>query len=186
MVGINKYPNLMETVKIEVLSSGDDAASTKVLKPRRASLEIEAIRKTTEELVAKTGVRPIVELASFGNLTMRKARAAFAYDFIGVSGFNVQQEKSFASALEAAESSAKSNSNVVVICSSDQDYDENAVAYVKAFRALNTDKVLLLAGAPANMNELTEAGLDGCVNMRSDVIASISSIQQKIQKSIKA
>ena len=186
MVGINKYPNLMETVKIEVLSSGDDAASTKVLKPRRASLEIEAIRKTTEELVAKTGVRPIVELASFGNLTMRKARAAFAYDFIGVSGFNVQQEKSFASALEAAESSAKSNSNVVVICSSDQDYDENAVAYVKAFRALNTDKVLLLAGAPANMNELTEAGLDGCVNLRSDVIASISSIQQKVQKSIKA
>ena len=186
MVGINKYPNLMETVKIEVLSSGDDAASTKVLKPRRASLEIEAIRKTTEELVAKTGVRPIVELASFGNLTMRKARAAFAYDFIGVSGFNVQQEKSFASAFEAAESSAKSNSNVVVICSSDQDYDENAVAFVKAFRALNTDKVLLLAGAPANMNELTEAGLDGCVNLRSDVIASISSIQQKVQKSIKA
>ncbi|MFD0834274.1 methylmalonyl-CoA mutase family protein [Mariniflexile aquimaris] len=186
LVGVNKYPNLMETVKAEVLSNGDDAASTKVLKPRRASLEIEAIRKTTEELVAKTGVRPIVELASFGNLTMRKARAAFAYDFIGVSGFNVQQEKSFASALEAAESSAKSNSNVVVICSSDQDYDENAVAFVKAFRALNTDKVLLLAGAPANMNELTEAGLDGCVNLRSDVIASISSIQQKVQKSIKA
>jgi methylmalonyl-CoA mutase len=186
LVGVNKYPNLMEKINANLLSNGDDATNTKVLKPRRASLEIETIRKTTEELVAKTGVRPIVELASFGNLTMRKARAAFAYDFIGVSGFNVQQEKSFASALEAAESSAKSNSNVVVICSSDQDYDESAVPFVKAFRALNTAKVLLLAGAPANISELTEAGLDGCVNMRSDVIASISSIQQKVQKSIKA
>ena len=117
---------------------------------------------------------------------MRKARAAFAYDFVGVSGYNVLQEKSFSSALEAAESSAKSNSNVVVICSSDQDYDENAVDFVKTFRALNSNKVLLLAGAPANLSELTEAGLDGCVNMKSDVITTLSAIQKKIQKSIKA
>lgn len=185
-VGVNKYPNLMETVASSVLSNGGNKNSNKVLKPRRAALEIEAIRKVTEEIVSATGVRPIVELASFGNLTMRKARAAFAYDFIGVSGFNVQQEKSFASAQQAAEESAKTDSHVVVICSSDQDYDENAVNFVKAFRAINTSKVLLLAGAPANMDELTEAGLDGCVNMKSDVIASISSIQSKIQKTIKA
>ncbi len=185
-VGVNKYPNLMETVDSSVLSNGGDTNSFKVLKPRRAALEIEAVRKVTEDIVSASGVRPIVELASFGNLTMRKARAAFAYDFIGVSGFNVQQEKSFASAQQAAEESAKSDSHVVVICSSDQDYDENAVNFVKAFRAINTSKVLLLAGAPANMDELTEAGLDGCVNMKSDVIASISSIQSKIQKTIKA
>lgn len=185
-VGVNKYPNLMETVASSVLSNGGDKNSNKVLKPRRAALEIEAIRKVTEEIVSATGVRPIVELASFGNLTMRKARAAFAYDFIGVSGFNVQQEKSFASAQQAAEESSKTDSHVVVICSSDQDYDENAVNFVKAFRAINTSKVLLLAGDPANMDELTEAGLDGCVNMKSDVIASISSIQSKIQKTIKA
>jgi len=184
MVGVNKYPNLMETVDSALLSSGS-VANSKVLTPRRAAIEIEAIRKTTEALVAKTNIRPIVELASFGNLTMRKARAAFAYDFIGVSGYTVLQEKSYASALEAAELSAKSNSNVVVICSSDQDYDENAVAFVKAFRALNTDKVLLLAGAPANLNELTEVGLDGCVNMKSDVIVTLSNIQKKIQKTIK-
>jgi len=185
MVGVNKYPNLMETVDSKLLSSGS-VANSKVLTPRRAAIEIEAIRKTTEALVAKTNMRPIVELASFGNLTMRKARAAFAYDFIGVSGYTVLQEKSYASALEAAELSAKSNSNVVVICSSDQDYDENAVAFVKAFRALNTDKVLLLAGAPANLSELTEVGLDGCVNMKSDVIVTLSNIQKKIQKTIKS
>jgi len=186
MVGINKYPNLMETINADLLSSGDDAASTKVLKPRRASLEIEAIRKVTEKIVTKTGERPIVELVSYGNLTMRKARAAFAYDFIGVSGFNVLQEQSFNSFKTAAEAGARSTSNVVVICSSDQDYDETAIAFIKAFRAINTDKVLLLAGAPANMDELTEAGLDGVVNMRTDVIKAISSIQTKIQKTIKS
>ena len=186
MVGVNKYPNLMETVTSTILSTGEES-NTKVLRPRRASLEIEAIRKTTEEFVEKTSKRPVVELASFGNLTMRKARAAFAYDFLGVSGFNVLQEQSYSSVQEAAEQSAKSESSVVVICSSDQDYEENALAYVKWFRALNSEKVLLLAGNPINIiDELSEAGLDGCVNIKSDVIATISSIQNKIQKTLKS
>ncbi|CAH8292073.1 methylmalonyl-CoA mutase [Mariniflexile fucanivorans] len=183
MVGINKYPNLMETVEPSILSKAD-AANPKVLTPRRASLEIEAMRRVTEELVAATNVRPIVQLASYGNLTMRKARAAFAYDFIGVSGFDVHQEESFESAVVAATQSAKSNSHVVVICSSDQDYDETAMDFIKAFRAINTDKVLLLAGAPKNMDELTEAGLDGVVNMRSDVLVTLSAIQKKVQKTL--
>ncbi len=186
MVGVNKYPNLMETVNSNILSAGEKN-NFKVLTPRRASLEIEAIRKTTEELVAKTNRRPVVELTSFGNLTMRKARAAFAYDFIGVSGFTVLQEQSYSSAQEAAEQSAKSDSSVVVICSSDQDYEESAVAFVKAFRSLNSEKVLLLAGNPTNIiSELTDAGLDGFVNIKSDVIITISSIQNKIQRTTKS
>ncbi|SNR73324.1 methylmalonyl-CoA mutase family protein [Lutibacter flavus] len=185
LVGINKYPNLMETVSVDILSEGG-ADNSKVLTPRRASLEIEALRRKTEELVADTNVRPIVQLASFGNLNMRKARAAFAYDFIGVSGFDVHQEESFDSAEAAANESAKSDAHVVVICSSDQDYDESAVTFIKSFRAITTDKVLLLAGAPKNMDELTEAGLDGVVNMRSDVLVTLSKIQNKVQKTLKS
>ena len=185
MVGINKYPNLMETVDASLLSAGE-ASNSKVLTPRRASLEIEAMRRFTEELVADTNVRPIVQLVSYGNLTMRKARAAFAYDFIGVSGFDVHHEESFKSAELAAKESAKSDSHVVVICSSDEDYDETALDFIKTFRALNTDKVLLLAGAPKNMDELTEAGLDGVVNMRSDVLVTLSAIQKKVQNNLKS
>ena len=185
MVGINKYPNLMETVDASLLSEGS-IDNSKVLTPRRASLEIEAMRRVTEELVAATNIRPIVQLASYGNLTMRKARAAFAYDFIGVSGFDVHQEESFKNAEDAATESAKSDSHVVVICSSDQDYDDTAVDFIKAFRAINTDKVLLLAGAPKNMDELTEAGLDGVVNMRTDVLVTLASIQDKVQKTLKS
>ncbi|MBD0778762.1 methylmalonyl-CoA mutase small subunit [Maribacter sp. ANRC-HE7] len=185
MVGVNKYPNLMETVSADLLSKGS-ADNPKVLTPRRASLEIEAMRRKTEELVAETNVRPVVQLASYGNLTMRKARAAFAYDFIGVSGYDVHQEESFESAAVAAAESAKSDSHVVVICSSDQDYDETALDFIKAFRAITASKVLLLAGAPKNLDELTEAGLDGIVNMRTDVLKTLSSIQEKVQKTLKS
>jgi methylmalonyl-CoA mutase len=187
MVGVNKYPNLMEKIPSEILSAGEMNPNPKLLKPRRASLEIEAIRKTTEILVKNFYKRPIVELSSFGNLTMRKARAAFAYDFLGVSGFELWPEKSYESALKAAKESAKSKSHVVVICSSDQDYDEGALAFVKAFRKLNRDKVLLLAGNPIHLiGELTEAGLDGCIHLKSDIIATIANVQRKIQKTIKS
>ncbi len=187
MVGVNKYPNLMEKISSEILSEGEMNPNPKLLKPRRASLEIEALRKTTESLVKNFYKRPIVELTSFGNLTMRKARAAFAYDFLGVSGFEIQPEKSYENALDAAKKSAKSKSQVVVICSSDQDYDESALTFVKAFRKINNDKVLLLAGNPIHLiGELTEAGLDGCIHIKSDIISTISSIQRKIQKTIKS
>ncbi len=185
LVGVNKYPNLMEKVNANTLSKGT-ADNSKVLTPRRASLEIEAMRRVTEELVAETNVRPMVQLASYGNLNMRKARAAFAYDFIGVSGFNVQQEQSYASAEIAATESAKSDAHVVVICSSDEDYDATAVDFVKTFRAITKNKVLLLAGAPKNMDELTEAGLEGVVNMRTDVLVTLSAIQKKVQKTLKS
>jgi methylmalonyl-CoA mutase len=186
MVGVNKYPNLMETVSSEILSSGAEGNS-KVLTPRRASLEIEAIRKVTEQIVDDTKKRPVVELTSFGNLTMRKARAAFSYDFIGVSGFKVLAEQSYNDVEKAAKSSALSDSDVVIICSSDEDYDASALRFVQVFRSLNTDKVLLLAGHPVNLlDTLTASGLDGCIHMKSDVIQTISGVQKKVQKNIKS
>ncbi|HRV55987.1 MAG TPA: methylmalonyl-CoA mutase family protein [Mangrovimonas sp.] len=186
MVGVNKYPNLMETIASQLLSSGE-LNNPKLLTPRRASLEIEAVRKTTEKLVEETGKRPIVELTSYGNLTMRKARAAFSYDLLGVSGFEIWQEKSFENALKAAEGSANSESDVVVICSSDPDYEESALAFVKAFRAQDTNKILLLAGNPVGItDQLNQAGLDGYIHIKSDVIQTISNIQEKVQHKLKS
>lgn len=188
MVGVNKYPNLAETIDIDILynEKKTETLDHKVLKQRRAAQEIEVLRRITEEFVLKNNHRPIVELTSYGNLGMRKARAAFSYDFMGVSGFNVLTEESHCCAETAAEKSAGSDSNVVVICSSDKDYEETALNFVKIFRTLNTDKVLLLAGNPTNiLEELTEAGLDGCINIKSDIIRTISSIHNKIQKTVK-
>ena len=188
MVGVNKYPNLIETIDAKILSNKFSKPNYKktVLTPKRAAFEIEALRKVTENLVKKTGQRPVLELTSFGDLNMRKARAAFAYDFMGVSGFKMLSEKSHCCAETAAKSSAKSESDVVVICSSDKDYKESALDFVKTFRVINKDKVLILAGNPIELaDELTEAGLDSFIHVRSDIISIISSVQDKIQKTIK-
>jgi len=188
VVGVNKYPNLMETIDAKILSGKFSKPNSKktVLTPKRAAFEIEALRKVTEKRVEETGHRPVVELTSFGNLNMRKARAAFAYDFMGVSGFEILAEKSYDDVDIAAKTSASSNSDIVVICSSDNDYNENALQFITTFRTLNTDKILLLAGNPVEIaDQLTIAGLDGFIHMKSDVIRLISDVQNKIQKTIK-
>jgi len=118
---------------------------------------------------------------------MRKARAAFSYDFMGVSGFEFLKEQSYEDVELAAEKSAKSASHVVVMCSSEPDYDTSALTFVQIFRSLNTDKVLLLAGNPTHIiDTLLASGLDGCIHLKSDVIHTISGVQEKVQKNIKS
>ncbi|RUA08020.1 MAG: hypothetical protein DSY82_07490 [Flavobacteriia bacterium] len=187
-VGVNKYPNLMEEVDISLFSGYDKSIRSRksLLKPKRVSFEIEKIRKATEDLVQKTGKRPVVELTSFGNLAMRKARAGFAYDFMGVGGFKILQEKSYCCSEKAAQSAAVSESDIVVICSSDEDYKQEALNFVKDFRALNKKKILLLAGNPVDLEEvLIKAGLDGFIHVRSDLIQTLSDIQKRLKESLK-
>ncbi|MGA9270561.1 MAG: methylmalonyl-CoA mutase family protein [Lutimonas sp.] len=185
-VGVNKYPNLMEDLKPELLGQDVDQSNPKLLKPRRAGLELEMIRSKTETFVAERGYRPVVEFAGFGNLTMRKARAGFAFDFLGVGGYKMDEEKAYSSAKIAAETSASSSSDIVVMCSSDQDYLDSALEFVTTFRAIDKNKVLILAGCPETMMEkLKESGLDTCIHMRSDILETLDFIHKKIIKTSK-
>ena len=94
----------METITEDVLDRvSQEARLLNCLFPEERGSNWKKIRINTEKFVNENGFRPIVEIASFGNLTMRKARAAFAYDFIGVSAFEIEDEKSYNSAIEAAE-----------------------------------------------------------------------------------
>jgi methylmalonyl-CoA mutase len=186
LVGVNKYPNLMEQINPDVLCKDPSESNSKLLKPRRASLELEMIRSKTETLVAERGHRPVVEFASFGNLTMRKARAGFAFDFLGVGGYAMEEEKSYSSAQDAAKASANSSSDIVVMCSSDEDYLDSALEFVKTFRAVDSKKVLILAGCPDGlMEKLKGAGLDTCIHMRSDILDTLEFIHNKISKTSK-
>ena len=187
MVGVNKYPNLMEKLVADSLQQKAPENNTNRLVPRRAGLEMELIRYRTEKLTEERGKRPKVVLVTFGNLAMRKARATFAFDFLGVGGYAMEEEKSYGSAQEAADKSAVSDADIVVICSSDEDYREHALGFVRKFREEDSRKVLLLAGNPADQEaELNEAGLDGSIHMRSDIFDSLTSIHEKLSRTPKS
>jgi len=181
MVGVNKYPNLMEHLTSAEMKKPGDALYQAGASARRAGLELEEVRVLTEQLTESGGKRPVVELCGFGDLTMRKARAAFAYDFLGIGGYELQPEKSYDDVNEAAQCSATSDAQIVVLCSSDQDYEDSALQFIQQFRRRDTTKVLLLAGNPqALKGTLMEAGLDGFIHLRSNIHETLLAINKKL------
>ncbi|PWJ42127.1 methylmalonyl-CoA mutase family protein [Sediminitomix flava] len=178
LVGTNRYPNGLETPDIHLVK--EESSDKKALKKQRSGIQFEALRLRTEEYVKETGNRPQIELALFGNLAMRKARATFAGDFFQVAGFETQ-EVPYKSAEEAALLSAKNEKEIVVLCASDDDYKEHAFEFVNAFRRHNTHTMLILAGYPAEIvEELKDAGLDDFIHMRVNTLDSLTALQDRL------
>lgn len=178
-VGVNKYPNGMEEIDAQIL--------TKATKGDRLGLEFEALRLQTEELTRETGRRPLVERLTYGNLTMRKARSGFAADLLGVAGFDIGEEQFFSDPITGIQSLAKSPGQIVVLCASDEDHQKYGLEMVESFRALNEDKVLLLAGNLKNEEAaLREAGLDDAIHLRAELLPIFHRIHQKLLSTSKA
>ena len=98
----------------------------------------------------------------------------------------MEEERSYPTYREAAERSARSGADIVVICSSDEEYRDSALKFVREFRALNPAKVLVLAGNPVDIEDsLKQAGLDGFIYLGSDVIDGLSLIHKKLERMIK-
>ena len=73
-----------------------------------------------------------------------------------------------------------------MICSSDPDYESTGLEFIKAFRAKNSTKILLLAGYPKDIQpSMLEEGLDGFIHMKADIYKTLTEIQQKISRTIK-
>lgn len=181
-VGTNKYPNGQEkTVLAEAGAKEARHGDLHLLVPQRATRCFEELRSRTLNHFNATGFMPRVYLACFGNLAMRKARATFASEFFGTAGFEIMGEYFFTEVQRAAEESARSNASIVVICSSDADYETSALAFAEAFRALAKDKTLVLAGYPESIVEqLKAAGVDAFIHIKSNAIDVLTDFQNKL------
>lgn len=175
-VGVNKYPDLQEKTPLD-----SHVASANVLKPQRATRLFEELKSKTIVEAQKTGKTPSVYLACFGDLAMRKARATFASEFFGTAGFDIIEEAFFKTPQQAAELSAISSADIVVMCSSDSEYETEAAAFATKFKSLAKGKLLVLAGYPENIvNELMNSGVDGFIHVRSNAIDVLTAFQKMI------
>lgn len=181
-VGTNKYPNGQEKM---VLPTQDDpqrqSGDFPLLVPQRATRVFEELRSRTLAYSQATGFTPRVYLAAFGNLAMRKARAGFASEFFGTAGFTILGEFYNEDPMKGAEAAAVSEADIVVICSSDADYEARAVAFAQAFKAKAKDKLLVLAGYPeAQVPALNEAGVDSFIHVKTNAIELLTQFQNKL------
>ncbi len=139
----------------------------------RAASEFEALRLQTEA----SGKRPKAFMLTIGNLAMRQARAQFSCNFLACAGYEVIDNLGFPTVEEGVEAAVKAGADIVVICSSDDEYAEYAVP---AFKALDGRAMFIVAGAPACMEELQAAGIENFIHVRVNVLDTLKQYNAKL------
>jgi methylmalonyl-CoA mutase len=181
-VGTNKYPDLHEKATLKPINNIPTVKTgIPLLIPQHAVQSFEILRDRTVKYYEATGFIPKVYLACFGNLAKRKARASFAAEFFGTAGFEILGAFFFEDAQKAAEESAKSKADIVVICSSDLEYETLAFAFAEQFKSISKDKILVLAGYPEKIaDDLKTGGVDILIHIKSDAIEILSAFQDQL------
>lgn len=184
LLGTNQYPNFNELAgdkapadKEQKCGCGgghheEEASFTKLVTDRAAS-EFEALRLQTEH----SGKRPKAFMLTIGNLAMRQARAQFSCNFLACAGYQVIDNLGFNTVEEGIDAAMKAQADIVVICSSDDEYAEYAIP---AFKALNGRAMFIVAGAPACMDDLKAAGIENFIHVRCNVLETLKEYNEKL------
>lgn len=184
LLGTNQFPNFSEKVgenkpTDESCCCGGQAGHCQkdisTLSFERASSDFEALRLETEA----SGKRPKAFMLTIGNLAMRQARAQFSCNFLACAGYEVVDNLGFESVEAGVEAAMEAKADIVVLCSSDDEYVEYAVP---AFKALNNRALFIVAGAPACMDELKAAGIENFIHVRVNVLDTLKEYNAKLLK----
>ena len=179
LLGTNQYPNINETAagKIETTGACNCGCSVEkgpnALCGKRAATDFEALRLATEA-AAK---RPKVFMLTIGNLAMRLARAQFSTNFFGCAGYVINDNLGFNTVEEGVDAAIAKDADVIVLCSSDDEYAELAPA---AFKYLDGRAEFVVAGAPACMEELQAAGIKDFVHVRCNVLDTLRDFNNRL------
>ncbi len=181
LLGTNQYPNINEKAadKIETkeccCSCGNAEGSEGGLLMKRAATDFETLRLATEA-AAK---RPKVFMLTIGNLAMRLARAQFSTNFFGCAGYEIIDNLGFETVQAGIDEAIAKGADVVVLCSSDDEYAELAP---EAFKYLDGRAEFVVAGAPACMEDLKAVGINEFIHVRCNVLDTLKAFNAKLLK----
>lgn len=184
LLGTNQYPNFNETMNEKITRNGSDCACgrnettggspLKCLNRRRLSNDFDELRLATE----RSGKRPKVFMLTIGNLAMRLARSQFSSNFFACAGYEIIDNLGFKTIEEGVKAARDKKADVVVLCSSD---DEYATLAPEAYERLKNGKeVFVVAGAPACADDLKAIGIEHFINVRSNVLETLKTFNQKL------
>ena len=185
LLGTNQYPNFNEKMSDKIEGEGatgtgcgcsDSDASTplKKLNTKRLADDFNELRLATEQ----SGKRPKVFMLTIGNLAMRLARAQFSSNFFASAGYEIIDNLGFNTVAEGVKTARENGVDVVVLCSSDEEYETYAP---EAYDLLNDgDELFVVAGAPASMEQLKAHGIEHFVHVRSNVLETLKIFNEKL------
>ncbi len=182
LLGTNQFPNFTEKsdgkrAAARGCGCGHDAGDAPVarLDRRRLASEFEELRLRTEA----ASHQPVAFMLTVGNLAMRQARAQFSCNFLACAGYRVVDNLGFKSVEEGVDAALAAGADIVVLCSSDDEYAEYAVP---AFRYLGGRAMFVVAGAPACMDELRAAGIENYIHVRANQLETLRAYNEKLLK----
>ncbi len=177
ILGTNQFPNFTEKSEGKTPATCCCCCETQgeipALKPSRLASDFEALRLKTEQ-AAKV---PVAFMLTIGNLAMRQARAQFSCNFLAAAGYKVIDNLGFETVEEGAEAARQAGADIVVLCSSD---DEYATYGIPAFKAVGNDKLFVIAGAPACADDLKAAGIENFIHVRVDQLNTLKEFNAKL------
>lgn len=182
LLGTNQYPNFTEIAGEKSPSAPTCCCNSKneqddqefaSLNTDRAASEFEALRLQTE----RSGKRPKAFMLTIGNLAMRQARAQFSCNFLACAGYEVIDNLGFPSVEEGVKAAINAQADIIVLCSSDDEYAEYAIP---AFQEVNGRALFIVAGAPACMDELKAAGIENFIHVRCNVLETLREYNKKL------
>lgn len=179
ILGTNQYPNLLEKMGDKIQHEGhccchcEQGTEVRTLKPYRGAEAFEHLRLATE----RSGKRPRVFLLTYGNLAMRKARAGFATNFFGVAGYEIIDNPGFATPEEGAKAALESGADIIVLCSSDDEYADLTKPVCDMLKG--KVKSLVLAGFPKEMVDTYKGyGIDEFIHVKTNVLECLTAFQK--------
>lgn len=181
LLGTNQFPNFNETSegKEPTESCGCCHSGTSCEKPF-AKIEANRLASDFENLrlqVEKADKQPVAFMLTIGNLAMRQARAQFSCNFLACAGYKVIDNLGFPTVEEGVDAAIKANADIVVLCSSDDEYAEYAIP---AFKALDNRAMFVIAGAPECSDELKAAGIENFIHVRVDQLKTLKEYNAKL------
>lgn len=181
LLGTNQYPNINETAAGKITKAAQSCGCNCEDTPqgglcmKRAATDFEELRLATEA-AAK---RPKVFMLTIGNLAMRLARAQFSTNFFGCAGYEIIDNLGFDTVEQGVDAALEKGADVIVLCSSD---DEYATLAPEAYKYLNGRAEFVVAGAPACMDDLKAVGINDFVHVRCNVLDTLKDFNNRLIK----
>jgi methylmalonyl-CoA mutase len=177
ILGTNQFPNFTEVSEgkepVQCACACGPKGEIATLNKARLASEFESLRLSTE----KAGKQPVAFMLTIGNLAMRQARAQFSCNFLAAAGYKVVDNLGFKTVEEGVDAAMAAGADIVVICSSDDEYAEYAIP---AFQYLNGRAMYVVAGAPACAEDLKAAGIENFINVKSNQLETLKAYNAKL------
>lgn len=179
ILGTNQFPNFIENSEGKMNEAAccncgcDETAAYKSVCASRLAADFEALRLATE----KAEKQPVAFMLTIGNLVWRQARAQFSTNFLACAGYKVIDNLGFNTVEEGVDAAMAAGADIIVICSSDEEYAEYAVP---AFKYLDNKAIFVVAGAPACADELKAAGIENFIHVKVNQLDTLKAFNAKL------